>query len=137
MLLIDPDMKRQGIASHVDVCGGATVIADRIQIEQVVLNLLRNALQAIEAVPTGPREITLETVASGEQIEVRVGDTGIGLPSDGAAELFEPFFTTKKHGLGMGLSISRSILEAHGGSLSAQPNPPRGATFVFTLPLRR
>ncbi len=109
--------------------------ADGIQIEQVVVNLLRNGIEAVEQGDAGDRRITVTTFtdASG-YVVVSVSDTGLGLPQDDPDAVFAPFYTTKSDGLGIGLSICRSIVEAHGGQLRAEPNPSRGATFTFALP---
>jgi PAS domain S-box-containing protein len=112
------------------------VLADGIQIQQVVLNLIRNGIDAVEGVETGIREVTVSTEKEGRRwIRVRVRDNGCGVASDTADNLFQPFFTTKKDGTGMGLSISRSIIAAHHGRISFEPNTGPGATFFFTLPI--
>lgn len=109
------------------------IAADRVQLQQVLMNLMINSIEAMKAVE-GPRELTLGTLNnSDEQLLVSVEDTGIGLPENQAAQIFNPFFTTKEHGTGMGLRISRTIIEAHGGRLWATDNQPRGASFYFTL----
>ena len=109
------------------------VNVDRVQIEQVLVNLLRNAVDAIAASPK--REITISTCATGDDaVEVSVADTGPGVSHDVAGRLFMPFMTTKPGGMGIGLSISRSIVEAHGGKIETVPNPSGGAIFRFTLP---
>ena len=114
------------------------VYADSIQIEQVLLNLIRNAIEAMRPMADGPRRLTLRTMTSGnDRVCAEVCDTGIGLPETEADQIFEPFFTAKPDGLGIGLSISRSIIEAHKGSLGARPNADRGATFSFTLPAQQ
>jgi two-component system sensor histidine kinase TtrS len=106
---------------------------DPIQIEQVIVNLLLNALEAVPA-PVADDRITVAIADGGQgQIEVAVSDPGCGLGAL-ASRIFEPFFSTKSTGLGMGLAISRSIVETHGGQLWATPNPGRGTTFHFTLP---
>ncbi len=110
------------------------VIADRVQIEQVLVNLLRNAVEAMEASPT--RKVTISTYLKGPKFaEIAVTDTGPGIPDEVAARLFEPFVTTKKKGMGVGLSICRTIVEAHGGQLWMTPNPEGGTIFRFQLPL--
>jgi len=111
--------------------------ADVIQIEQVVLNLVRNAIDAMARNLWNKRELRIHTWSDGRQVVVAVWDTGHGLLPEDQRRLFDPFFTTKQHGMGMGLSISRSIIEAHGGSLSATNNSDQGATFRFTLPVMR
>ena len=110
------------------------VDVDAIQIEQVVINLLLNALEAIDA-PGRAREIDVRTSpVDGSGVQVAVCDAGAGLDAAAIEQIFEPFFTTKPDGLGMGLAISRSIVEAHGGRLWATPNQTAGATFCFVLP---
>jgi PAS domain S-box-containing protein len=109
------------------------IVADRIQLQQVLMNLMINGIDAMKAVD-GPRQLTLGTQNdSHEQLLVSVQDTGIGLPPNQAGQIFNAFFTTKEHGTGMGLRISRTIIEAHGGRLWATDNYPRGASFHFTL----
>jgi PAS domain S-box-containing protein len=111
---------------------------DRIQVEQVILNLLRNGLDAMSEAPTGQHELLVQTRGQSEStVEVSVRDTGVGMSPATGERIFDPFFTTKVGGLGMGLSISRSIIEAHGGRLWATRNPERGMTFSFTLPVRQ
>jgi len=109
------------------------IAADRIQLQQVLMNLMINSIDAMKAVD-GPRQLTLGTQSdSDERLLVSVEDTGIGLPPNQAGQIFNAFFTTKEYGTGMGLRISRTIIEAHGGRLWATDNPPRGASFHFTL----
>jgi PAS domain S-box-containing protein len=110
------------------------VRGDRVQLQQVLLNLLLNAMDAMADAASDGRRITVGIQAAGAQVEVAVSDTGPGIPADTLARIFEPFFTTKPSGLGMGLAISRSILEAHGGSLRATNNATGGTTFTFALP---
>jgi len=115
------------------------VVGDRIQLQQVILNLLINAVQAVSELPEGPRKVDLtseEVATNSEQTEVliTVRDSGPGLDPQHLDRLFDAFYTTKSHGLGIGLAISRSIIEAHGGRLWARANAPRGAVFQFTLP---
>ena len=111
------------------------VLADRVQIEQVLVNLLRNGLDAMEAAER--RELTVSSrVSAPGVLEIAVSDTGAGISADALTRLFDPFFTTKTAGLGVGLSISRGIVEAHGGQMWAENNADGGATFRFTLPLR-
>jgi PAS domain S-box-containing protein len=110
------------------------VRGDRVQLQQVVLNLIINAIEAMSTTSEGPRDLRIDTVAHASNgVIVAVADSGPGLPPEGTERLFNPFFSTKDSGLGMGLSICRSIVEAHGGSLSAKPNIPRGAIFQFTV----
>ena len=109
------------------------VLADRVQIQQVLVNLFRNALEAMAQSPQRELVLTNTTVA-GDMIEVEVSDTGSGFLDDVIPNLFQTFFTTKETGMGIGLSISRSIIEAHGGRMWAENNAAGGATFRFTLP---
>ena len=117
------------------------VLVNRIQIQQVLLNLIRNALEAMvqrtfgdNETPTR-RELTVTAARSGsEMVEVAVADTGPGLAPELTDHLFSAFVSTKPGGMGMGLSICRSIVEAHGGRLWVEPNPGGGAVFRFTLP---
>ena len=109
------------------------VLADRVQIQQVLVNLFRNALEAMA--PSTHRElIASNTRAADDMIEIAVSDTGSGFAGDALASLFQPFFTTKETGMGVGLSISRTIIETHGGRMWAETNKSGGATFRFTLP---
>jgi len=107
-----------------------------IQIEQVVVNLIQNGVDSMVDEPGGPRTLTVQT-ESGENgwVQLTVRDTGVGLPPGSPDELFDPFFTTKSNGMGMGLSISRSIIESHGGRLWGVSNADHGATFGFTIPV--
>jgi two-component system sensor kinase FixL len=111
---------------------GDLVLADRVQIQQVLLNLIRNAVEAMAESPR--RELTLTTAArDGGMVEVAVADTGPGLAEQVARQLFQPFVTTKRQGMGVGLSISRTIVDAHGGKIWAEKNENGGTTFRFTL----
>jgi PAS domain S-box-containing protein len=112
------------------------VIADRVQFQQVVLNLLINAIEAMASTDDNERELQLiSRREEPDRVLIAVRDSGIGIDSDRIDELFEAFFTTKALGMGLGLAISRSIVQAHGGRLWAEPNSDRGATFQFTLPV--
>jgi signal transduction histidine kinase len=111
------------------------VMGDRVQLQQVLLNLMMNSIDAMKDV-NGTRELTVQSQRGEDgQVLISVSDSGVGLPPQQADKIFNAFFTTKTHGTGMGLRISRSIVESHGGRLWATDNPPRGATFQFTLPL--
>jgi PAS domain S-box-containing protein len=112
------------------------VMGDRVQLQQVMMNLIMNSIDAIKDVG-GTRELAIKSQrAENEQLLVTVSDTGVGLPGQQADEIFNAFFTTKLQGTGLGLSISRSIVESHGGRLWAAGNTPRGASFHFTLPTK-
>jgi C4-dicarboxylate-specific signal transduction histidine kinase len=112
------------------------VMADPVQLQQVLMNLVINAIDAMKEV-NGARELFIQLQpADNEQLLVAVSDTGVGLPPRQADQIFNAFFTTKPHGTGMGLRISRSIIEAHGGRLWAAERYPRGASFCFTLPTK-
>jgi signal transduction histidine kinase len=132
--LAEVDARRLGVAMRLESSATPPVEVDRIQVEQVILNLVRNGFEAMEAPARGLRELSIRTstTAHGE-VEISVSDTGAGLPEGVAARVFDPFFTTKPDGLGLGLAISRSIIEAHGGRLWTSNGGP-GATFHFTLP---
>ncbi|HEY2533387.1 MAG TPA: PAS domain S-box protein [Xanthobacteraceae bacterium] len=109
------------------------VLADKVQIQQVILNLIRNALEAMESCDR--RELVVSTAPAPQNlVAISVSDTGTGISAEVSAQLFQPFVTTKRKGMGVGLSISRTIVEAHGGSIAAQPNPEGGTLFSFTLP---
>lgn len=109
------------------------VLADKVQIQQVLVNLIRNAIEAME--DSKRRELTVRTKpADGVMAVVQVDDTGSGISDEMAAKLFQPFATTKPRGMGVGLSISRTIVEAHGGQIEALPRAGGGTTFIFTLP---
>jgi PAS domain S-box-containing protein len=109
-----------------------TATADRVQLQQILMNLMSNGIEAMQATG-GELSVTSRRTEDG-QLLISVSDSGVGLPVDGPERIFEAFFTTKPHGTGMGLSISRRIIESHGGRLWASPNAGRGATFQFTLP---
>jgi signal transduction histidine kinase len=110
------------------------VVGDRVQLQQVLMNLMINSIEAMKDVE-GPRELSIKSEsAEGEQLMVSVSDTGVGLPPQQADQIFKAFFTTKHDGTGMGLRISRSIVEAHGGRLWASGSSSRGARFHLTLP---
>jgi signal transduction histidine kinase len=112
-----------------------TVVGDRVQIQQVVLNLVLNAAEVMSLVEGRPRELLVRTEREdGDRVRLSARDTGPGFDAANAGRLFEPFYTTKRDGMGIGLSISRSIVENHQGRLWAEPNPGPGATFVFSLP---
>jgi C4-dicarboxylate-specific signal transduction histidine kinase len=107
-----------------------------VQVQQVLLNLIVNAIEAMSEIDERPRHLTIASCTEGpEALRIEVRDSGPGLDPEHATHLFEPFYTTKAEGIGIGLSISRSIVEAHGGQLSAGPNSPHGAVFRLSLPV--
>jgi len=114
----------------------SVVFADRVQLQQVIINLAINGMEAMQPVTDRPRELVIRSHQDeARQVVVTVTDCGGGISEATADRLFDAFFTTKTSGMGMGLSICRSIIEAHGGRVWAAPSPPRGAAFHFTLPL--
>jgi C4-dicarboxylate-specific signal transduction histidine kinase len=132
---VAPSAAEQGISVRLKLAANLPeVIVDGVQIEQVLLNLIRNAIEAMHGCAT--RELSIHTRVVGEGVEVAVEDVGTGISAEVGDRIFETFFTTKSEGLGMGLSISRSIIEAHGGRLWSTANPGGGTVFRFTVPLR-
>jgi signal transduction histidine kinase len=115
--------------------GSLPVNGDRIQIQQVILNLIVNALDAVSEMPSVERKVTIRTAATAGFAELWISDTGPGIPPEHLKEVFEPFFSTKAQGMGMGLSIARTIVEAHGGQLSAENQARGGAVLRLRLPL--
>jgi PAS domain S-box-containing protein len=111
------------------------ILGDRVQLQQVIINLVMNGIEAMQSVTDRPRELAIRSRQDGKQVLVSVTDCGVGISAENEDRLFNAFFTTKSSGMGMGLSICRSIIEAHGGRLSATANVPHGATFQFTLPV--
>ena len=134
--LLEMDPRLRGVQIVTDVSANSPPIqVDRIQIEQVLVNLLVNAAEAMHDMPKENRKITVATRTLNGHIDVAVRDAGCGLPPATLGRLFEPYFSTKPDGMGMGLPISRSLIEDHGGRLWAEPNPDRGLTFRFSLPI--
>lgn len=134
--LLESEAARHEISIHTDLAPELPrVMADRVQLQQVFMNLVRNGIDAINEVEVGGC-LTIGTYRSSvDELLISIRDTGIGLPFEGADKVFDAFFTTKAQGTGMGLSISRSIIESHGGRLWATGNADRGTTFQFTLPI--
>jgi len=133
---IGPEVRRADVVIELLLDEGSPqVLAHGIQIEQVLLNLVRNAIEAMQETPRGERRLTIATRIEDGQVEVTVTDTGPGIVREVADRVFEPFVTTKSQGMGLGLSISSGIIEAHEGQLTVEPRPGSGACFRFTLPL--
>ncbi|MHC4535770.1 MAG: PAS domain-containing sensor histidine kinase [Planctomycetota bacterium] len=134
--LVKSNAEKSGINLSLDLADDLlTVLADRIQIQQVIINLVQNALDSMCETESSDHRLTVRTARlDKDKVEVAVIDTGKGLPDENIYRIFEPFFTTKSEGLGIGLSISRSIIEAHKGNIWSISNPDRGMTFGFTLP---
>jgi PAS domain S-box-containing protein len=132
------EMRRKSIDLQASLAPDIPAIeGDRVQLQQVVLNLLVNAMEAMDGDDAHPRELAVVSARDGDGVRVEVRDSGPGIDAQQAERLFEAFYTTKDEGIGMGLSISRSIIEAHGGRLDVAPNTPRGAVFRFVLPARQ
>ena len=134
--LVGGQVQRKGVSLNTELAASLPAArGDRIQLQQVILNLVLNATEAMAGVESEPRRLVIQSkLAEPGEILVSVADTGPGIDPQKTAQLFAPFFTTKPDGIGMGLSISRSIIEAHGGRLWAVANQPRGAVFHFALP---
>ena len=111
------------------------IAGDRVQLQQVILNLVRNALDAMSTVDDRPRHLVIKTEPDeDDQVRLSVQDAGVGFDPQSMKRLFEAFYTTKNEGMGIGLSVSRSIIESHHGRLWATPNDGPGATFSFSIP---
>lgn len=131
--------RRNSVAFRTDLAGDLPPVrGDRVQLQQVVLNLIMNGIEAMSAVQDRPRELAIRTqTGEARQVRVTVQDSGVGLDPQALEQVFEAFYTTKPGGMGMGLSISRTIVENHGGRLSVVAHDGPGATFEFTLPAYR
>jgi len=136
--LVQHDLLSHRVALRLELAPALPpVLADRIQLQQVILNLVVNGIEAMQPVKDRPHELVIGTRQDESQVLVTVSDCGVGVAAENADRLFDAFFTTKSSGMGMGLSICRSIVDAHGGRLSASGNVGPGATFQFTLPLHQ
>ncbi len=137
LTLVQHELLSSRVALRMEPAGALPVIlADKVQLQQVILNLVINGIEAMQPVTERARELVIRSEQDGEQqVRVTVKDSGVGFSADDAGQLFNTFFTTKSSGLGMGLSICRSIIELHGGRIWAAPNVPHGATIQFTLPV--
>jgi signal transduction histidine kinase len=133
--LLEPEFKRRQTAVSLDAEDPPTVLADPVALEQIVHNLLMNALQALEAHPAERRQVRLRLGREGNEGLLQVGDSGPGIPDDVLPRLFQPFFSTREGGLGLGLSLCETLAVGMGGSLSARNAPPGGAEFTLRLPL--
>ncbi len=135
--LIRSDLANHGVAANIELAPVLpTINGDRVQLQQVLLNLVINASDAMVGNAAGDRQMVVSTALVDDRwVRVSVSDGGIGLALEDVEKVFEPFFTTKSHGLGLGLSVCRTIISAHGGKLWADKNAERGATFYFTVPI--
>jgi signal transduction histidine kinase len=135
LALVAHEMKARQVEVTVNLSSPPCVVSgDQILVQQVLVNLVMNAMDAMTETSTGRRHLTIASTLRKTDVEVSVSDTGAGLPADIVGTLFTPFVTTKSHGLGIGLTIARTIVQAHGGTIEARNNPEGGATFTFTLP---
>jgi signal transduction histidine kinase len=134
IVLLRSEANRYSISIRIELAENLPkVMADRVQLQQVFMNLMLNGIDAMKGT-TGEGELTIKSEAEDGQVLVSVSDTGMGWPPEQAEQIFKAFFTTKDNGTGMGLPISRSIIESHGGRLWATGVPGCGAIFQFTLP---
>ena len=130
------DAKRRGVVLRTEMAPSLPMIAaDRVSLQQVVLNLVLNAMDAMDQLEQSDRELVIRTRQRDNSVEIAVIDSGHGIPAERRPRLFEAFFTTKRDGLGLGLPIARSIVEAHGGRIWAEDLGGRGATFCLNLPI--
>lgn len=133
--IAEPEALQAGVALELQLAPALPAVrADRLLIEQVALNLVRNAIEAVQALPPERRRVSIGTARSGAGALLAVSDEGEGVPAEACERLFDAFVTTKPTGLGLGLSICRSVIEAHGGTIRYEPNGSRGARFSFALP---
>ena len=135
LALVDHDMRARQIEATVNLSANPCVVSgDPVLLQQVLVNLMMNAMDAMAETPPARRHLTIRTEVRATDVELSVRDTGTGLPAQIDGTLFTPFVTTKPHGLGIGLTIVRTIVDAHGGTIDAHNNPEGGATFTVTLP---
>jgi C4-dicarboxylate-specific signal transduction histidine kinase len=137
ILLVHREVHGHGVSLRRELSPVLTpVLGDRVQLQQVIINLVMNGMEAMAAVADRPRDLLIRSRQEADQVLVAVKDSGVGIAPENVDQLFSSFFTTKSNGMGMGLTISRTIIEAHGGRLWATPNVPQGAVFQFSLPTR-
>ena len=135
LALVAHDMRARQVELTVNLSSNPCIISgDQVLLQQVLVNLLMNAIDAMADTPPARRRIRIRCDVRKADVEISVRDTGKGLPADVMGTLFKPFVTTKSHGLGIGLTIVRTIIDAHGGTIDARNNPDGGATFTVTLP---
>jgi signal transduction histidine kinase len=135
VVLVRDETSRNRVQVRLRLAAGLPcVVGDRVQLQQVLINLIMNAIEAMQTVNARPRQLNITSEAHTDCVLIRVQDSGVGLDPEGANRVFEPYFTTKKHGIGLGLAISRTIVESHGGRLWTEP-AAEGAKFQFTLPV--
>ena len=134
LALVAHDMEARQVEATVNLSSTPCVISgDQVLLQQVFVNLVMNAMDAMAGTPPPRRRLTISSDVRAAAVEVSVRDNGTGVPPDIAGTLFTPFVTTKSHGLGIGLTIAATILNAHGGTIAARNNPDGGATFIVTL----
>ncbi len=134
LLLMQREVRDHGVSLRLDLPPTLpAVLGDRIQLQQVIINLVKNGMEAMASITDRPRDLVIRSGLDGDLVLIAIQDTGTGISHESIERLFSSFYTTKPGGLGMGLSICRSIIEAHGGKLWASPNRGPGATFQFTL----
>jgi len=135
--LVSGDALLRGVWIRLELADGLPpVLGDRVQLQQVALNLILNGMDAMREVDIRDRVLVLRTARAGpETVQAEVRDSGVGINEGDMAKIFQTFYTTKPDGMGIGLAISRSIMDAHGGHIDAHNNPDGGATFSFTLPI--
>jgi C4-dicarboxylate-specific signal transduction histidine kinase len=136
IVLLKTELRRNDVVVRTDLAERLPpILGDQVQLQQVLLNLVMNAVEAMSSVNTRPRALAITTASDSTGVAVCVEDRGIGLDDRVLERVFEPFYSSKAHGMGIGLAISRSIVEAHGGRLWAMRNTAPGATFQFRLPV--
>ena len=133
--LVQSEIQKSGVTLQMELADDLPqILGNRVQLQQVILNLVMNGIEAMDTVTDRPREILIRSCEhESDQLLIAVQDSGVGIDSQNLEKIFDAFYTTKPQGMGMGLAISRSIVENHGGRLWAVPNDSPGATFQFTL----